>query len=130
MRLIYITVVVLFVSCICNAQEKAALIFEDFKAKGAKSILPDFSYAGYHYGEKEVPNLTKKIFNVSDYGIKPDDPSDQTDKIQKVIDEIGAKGGGVIYFPKGKYLLNMDTTKVNFLKINYSNIVLRGAGSG
>ncbi|MBK0384144.1 DUF4955 domain-containing protein [Pedobacter sp. SD-b] len=130
MRLIYLIVYFFTISIVCKAQEKTASIFEDFKVNGARSILPDFSFAGYHYGEKEIPFLTKNVFNVSDYGIQPNAKFDQTNKIQKIIDKVGEKGGGVIFFPKGKYLLNMDSSKVNFLKINYSHIILRGEGSG
>ena len=45
----------------------------------------------------------KKIFNVTEYGVKPDRPDIiQTEAIQKVIDTAAAEGG-VIHFPKGWY---------------------------
>ena len=45
----------------------------------------------------------KKIFNVTEYGVKADRPDIiQTDAIQKVIDLAGADGGK-IYFPEGRY---------------------------
>lgn len=84
------------------------------------SLLPDFSHAG---------NLKRNdytIYNVKEFGILPNSNEDVLDKVQKVIDIIGSKGGGSIYFPAGKYYFNKNKNKRNFLQINYSNICIEG----
>lgn len=105
--------------------QKPAQIYLDYLKNPVKSILADFSFAGYHYGENAIPDLPVRV-NVKDRGILPDTQKDLTQSIQKVIDEVGQSGGGVIYFPKGRYCVNMDTMHVSFLTIDYDNVVLRG----
>lgn len=39
------------------------------------------------------------------YGAKTDDNVDDADAIQKAIDSISSKGGGILFFPKGVYLI-------------------------
>jgi len=109
--------------------QDTAKIFLDFENNPVFSKLPDFSYAGYQYGEKDIPVIDKNIFNVQRYGVTPNVEVDQTKSLQVLIDKVGKKGGGVIYFPKGKYYLNLDSIHHQSLKINYSNIILRGEGS-
>ncbi len=43
------------------------------------------------------------MINVCEHGVVADSPCVQTDKIQNIIDGLAEKGG-VIYFPKGKYI--------------------------
>jgi len=45
-----------------------------------------------------------KIYNVIDYGCSGAGADVETEKIQTAIDTSHAKGGGVVYFPPGKYL--------------------------
>ena len=40
---------------------------------GTESTLLDFSYAGYKHGEKSIPDVSYKIFNIEDYGAIPND---------------------------------------------------------
>lgn len=67
----------------------------------------------------------KKRFRVIDYGILPNTDSDVLAQVQNLIDEVGRQGGGVIYFPRGRYLFNKEGKK-QFLQINYSHICLEG----
>lgn len=104
-------------------------ILKDFKENPEKSILPDYSYAGYEYGEIQEPKpVNNTVYNVIDFGAIPDDDIEDTDAIQKAIDSIGVNGGGILEFPKGRFLVNMDSTNLGNIQINYSNIVIRGAG--
>ena len=122
-------IITLIVCNMCAASaQKTAKIYKEYLQNPQKSILTDFSYAGYQYGEKEIPSLPIKV-NVKDKGILPNTGADLTVSIQNLIDEVGKSGGGVIYFPKGKYCVNMDTTRIQFLKVDYDNVVLRGEGS-
>ena len=57
--------VLLSYSTITSAQSiDTAKIFLDFEHNPITSNLPDFSYAGYEYGEKEIPVIKKNIYNV------------------------------------------------------------------
>lgn len=86
--------------------------------------LPDFSFAGYHYGE-EI-NISKiKSYNVSDYGISPHKKKNQIKTIQNFINRVGEKGGGIIYFPHGDYIIS-SCKECPYIKINYSNIIIKG----
>ncbi len=80
--------------------------------------LPDFSWAGYHSGEKEIPKL-KIVRDIRDYGALGDGKTDATGAIQDAID-----AGGVILIPEGRWLLEKP------VRISRSRTVLKGAGSG
>lgn len=45
-------------------------------------------------------------FNVCDYGAKGDAVNDDTAGVKAAIAAAGAAGGGVVYFPRGRYLLS------------------------
>ncbi|MBB6461866.1 DNRLRE domain-containing protein [Flammeovirga kamogawensis] len=104
-------------------------IWKDFQEKGDKSILPNFSYAGYHNSEIEIPTLSV-THNAVDFGILPNDNKDDAVALNTAFEEMGKAGGGVLLLPKGQYdfLTNPeDLVTINFSK---SNIVLRGEGQG
>lgn len=33
--------------------------------------LPDFSYAGYHHGDRKIPHISGPIIDVTDLGCRP-----------------------------------------------------------
>src|SRR5687768_501738 len=78
----------LIISAFVKAQ-KTAPLWEEFiqaKASGRTPVLPDFSYAGYHFSEKELPSLSKKKqVNVTDYGALPNDDESDEEGIQAAI---------------------------------------------
>ena len=85
--------------------------------------LPDFSYVGYHSGEKSIPKVPVMITLEA----KQDD---NTVHIQKALDELGEispdKNGirGALLLKKGVYRVSGELT------ISHSGIVLRGEGNG
>lgn len=83
-----------------------------------KSRLPDFSFAGYHFGEKELPKVATAT-NVKRFGAKGDGKTDDTDAFKKAIE---VTDRGAILIPEGTYLLS------DILWIKKSGIVLRGEG--
>lgn len=90
----------------------------------SKEYLPDFSYAGYYWGEKALPNLKANV-DVTDYGAIPNDGKDDTEAIQRAIVDATSKTGTVVlHFPPGKFIV----TQIIFIK--RSNFVLQGSGSG
>ncbi len=93
-------------------------------------FLHDFSYAGYHQGEKEIPYITENIVDVTNppYNADNTGASDVTALLQQALDDVGQSGGGVVYLPAGIYKVNPGNSE-NALEIKYSNSVLRGAGT-
>ena len=91
----------------------------------AETPLPDFSYAGYNHGVGEIPLAKGKIIDVTDYGVTADDEIDDS---KALLDALGAahktRGPVIVQFPKGQVIVS------DILKIQRSDIVLRGAGSG
>jgi hypothetical protein len=86
--------------------------------------LPDYSFAGYRWGEAPLPNDSATIL-VTDFGAVPDDSLDDSDAILRAVQFAHAQPGkAVIEFPAGKFILK------KILYIDRSNLVLRGAGSG
>src|SRR5690242_8169426 len=81
--------------------QNATPLWKDFveaKKKGSTPVLPDFSYAGYHFSEKEIPSVkSRKYFNVKDYGALPGDDKYDDEAIQKTVDAAEKnEGGGVV----------------------------------
>lgn len=92
-------------------------------------FLHDFSYAGYHAGTKEIPNIQSKILNVMEAPYFADNTGteDVTAILQKALDDAGKAGGGVVYLPAGTYRIKAGTSFA--LRMGYSHVVLRGEGS-
>ena len=104
------------------------------KENGIEPILPDFSYSGYHYFSKPVPDVAHSIFDVTAYGAIPNDNISDQPAIVSAIAAAEANGRGIVFFPPGVFLVNTDTDKNSEGKnesiyIRSSNIVLRGSGS-
>lgn len=55
----------------------------------------------------------KKIFNIIEYGAKPDGDTLSSKAVQKAIDICASEGGGTVYFPSGKYVLSTVFIKSN-----------------
>lgn len=91
-------------------------------------FLHDFSYAGYHSGEKEIPLIEHNIVWVTNAPFLADSTgeTDATPAIQMAIDSVGKMGGGVVFLPKGTYRIQTGTNYALYIK--YSNVVLRGEG--
>lgn len=106
-------------------------LFLAYQKDKDKSLLPDFSYAGYHCGEKAIPSDTKyKIFNVVDFGAKPDDELSDRDAIQRAITAANNNGSGIVFFPKGRFLVNEDVASTKGIFSKGSKIIFKGSGSG
>ncbi|WP_281865889.1 DUF4955 domain-containing protein [Flavobacterium sp. GSB-24] len=89
------------------------------------NYLPDFSYAGYNFGESKLPETEGKIINAADFGVKVNDNLDDSKALLKALKAANAVDGNVILqLPAGRIILS------DILYIERSNFVLRGAGSG
>tara|TARA_R110002033_G_C3897451_1_gene240049 strand:+ start:49548 stop:51431 length:1884 start_codon:yes stop_codon:yes gene_type:complete len=118
-----------------NAQEAPS--WHDFcqsltAGKMDNSVLLDYSYAGYHFSEEQLPDVSKwHTISVVDYGAIPNDNNFDDSAIQSAIDAGEAfNKPTVIYFPAGKYLVGGEDFKNTPIQVNKSHIVLKGAGSG
>lgn len=69
-------------------------------------------------------------YNVTSYGATGNGTTDDREAIQDAIDACGAAGGGVVYFPKGDYLLDSahPTITTVSLVVNQDNVTLLGEG--
>lgn len=110
----------LFVNSIAFSQQTPKIL-TDSKA----NYLPDFSYAGYHFGESQIPEAEGKTINAVDFGVIPNDGLDDSKALLKAIKSATETEGNVILqLPAGRIILS------DILYIERSNFVLRGAGSG
>lgn len=81
--------------------------------------LPNGSYAGYQYGEREIPTIEGPVHNVRDHGAVGDGETDDGPAIRAALDAVGPEGG-VVYFPRGRYLIR------GLLFVHTDRTVLRG----
>lgn len=87
--------------------------------------LPDYSYAGYHWGEAPLPSPPGDVIEVTDYGAVPGDGRDDTNAIRDALATAHAAPGAVIVrFPEGRFIVRQ------LLLIERSDLVLQGAGGG
>ena len=116
---------------LAGSAQQEAKIFQNFKADKANSILPDFSYVGYHCGERPLESKKNvEVFDVINYGAIPDDIISDKQAIMRAIAAAEKAGGGIVFFPKGKFLVQEDTDSATSIWISKSNIIFRGSGSG
>ncbi|TCJ19575.1 DUF4955 domain-containing protein [Flaviaesturariibacter flavus] len=130
----FLLLLLLPASALTARAQSVTPLWQDFvsaKHTGKTPVLPDFSYAGYHFSEKALPDLRgKKQFNVTDYGAKPDDDVFDDEAIQKAIDAAEANpGGGVVFFAPGRFLIAPDSNNKKQIRISKSGIVLKGSGA-
>lgn len=93
-------------------------------------FLHDFSYAGYHKGETEIPDISTNIVDItqSPYNADNTGVDDVTSVIQQALDDVGSAGGGVVYLPAGTYRIKTPGSSDYGLHIKYDSTILRGAG--
>lgn len=104
--------------------------FVEARKTGAEPVLPDFSYAGYHYGEKAIPHVQGPVFDVTKFGAIPNDDKSDEEALRRAFAAAERAGGGVVLFPAGEFLFNTETDPGKPIEVNAGNIVMRGAGFG
>lgn len=130
-KLFYVFCMILHAPYLFGQEPTRSVLFEQFKENRTGALLPDFSYAGYHRGEKSIPDINHyKIFNVMDYGALPNDNISDREAIQAAIDAANRNGSGIVFFPNGRFIVNDDSTAQLGIISRGSNIILRGSGSG
>lgn len=111
--------------CIAHrlTQRTQLIAFDEMNyiSEDERQCLPDTSFAG----RKTAPDeAAYTVYDVTSHGILPNTAADLIAPLQQLIDTVGEAGGGIIYFPKGRYLFNRKGD--NFLQINHSNVILEG----
>ena len=94
-------------------------------------FLHDFSYAGYHQGEREIPdNPSGAIYDVTQppYSADNSGTTDATASIQSAINDASSTAGGIVYLPPGTYNVSPGSNSYG-LRIQNSGVVIRGAGT-
>lgn len=90
----------------------------------ATHYLPDFSYAGYDFGESDIPSVTN-VINVADHGAIADDGKDDSAALLAALKAAHDMDGPVrVQMNVGRYILS------EILWIEKSGIVLAGLGDG
>ena len=88
-----------------------------------KNRIPDYSYAGYKYGESPIP-VVRKVASLTPVA------GDNTARIQQALDKVGARApdaNGI----RGALVLGPGVYQINgTVNINKSGVVLRGSGDG
>jgi hypothetical protein len=94
-----------------------------YPADGEQNRIPDFSYAGYKYGEAALPSVPD-VMRLSPA------PGDNTARIQAALDAVGARPldgqglRGALVLAPGRYEI------AGTLRVNQPGVVLRGSGHG
>ncbi|WP_309384686.1 glycosyl hydrolase family 28-related protein [Cerasicoccus frondis] len=101
-----------------HAQQYSELWGQNGEEWAPGGRLPDFSFAGYHFGEDPLPEY-EVVCSVKDFGAVGDGVHDDT---QAFKDAIAQTDAGAIFVPAGRYLIT------DILWITKPNLVLRGAG--
>lgn len=85
--------------------------------------VPDFSYAGYHNGDRPIPDVptVRTIGPV---------PGDNTAHIQSALDEVGSLAKDPSGFRGALLLLPGEYPVAGTLRMNRDGVVLRGSGDG
>jgi len=124
LKIIFIAFVTLFLSSNSLFSQDLPKIITDKKI-ASQNYLPDYSYAGYHFGEVQLPQKTTQVINATNYGVIANDDLDDSKALLKAIKEVSAMYGDVVLqLPAGRLILS------DILYIERNNFVLRGMGSG
>ena len=115
----------LAIGAAASAEDKSDIMILMDQDVRSEHYLPDYSFAGYNNGVGDVPVLEGQEIDVTEYGVIADDDLDDSEALLKALEAAHKVSGPVIVkFPEGKIIIS------EILRIDRSNIVLRGAGSG
>lgn len=133
MRILFIFFV--FCSSMSFSQNPTSTLWDDFvksKILGKQPILSDYSFSGYHFSEKEIPDVSGwEYFDVTEYGAVPNDENYDDDGIQAAINAaVESSNPAVVFFPSGRFIVSSDNDLNKSIVVNGSSIVLKGNGTG
>ncbi|MBK8970985.1 MAG: hypothetical protein IPM37_06285 [Hahellaceae bacterium] len=110
------------------AREATPEVLRTFDNNPAAGPLYDWSRAGYRHGSY-WENKSQPRYDATQWGARPNDGKDDLAALQKAINAVGDRGGGILELGIGTYDFNTSALAWNSLKLNRSGVVLRGKGS-
>ena len=99
---------------------------------GDGKFLPDFSYAGYEMGERDLPDSQSGVYidvTQAPFSCDRTGGEDVTSRLQSAIDLAGASGGGTVYLPSGTYRVTPQAGRAYCLRVKDDNVLIKGDGS-
>jgi hypothetical protein len=94
-----------------------------YASDSERNRIPDYSYAGYKYGQATIPSVPEVMRLSTGSG-------DQTARLQQALDQVAARtpdANGI----RGALVLSAGTYEIaGSLLVNASGVVLRGSGKG
>lgn len=126
MKYIYLAAITLLALPYGLQSQDLPRILQDKRVMQAH-YMPDYSYAGYHFGERKIPDQQDdvRVLNALDYGVVPDDLLDDSKALLRVMEAAHKSDEPVVVqLPPGHIILS------EIIYIERSHLVLRGAGSG
>ena len=113
----------LFIKTLSYAQAPSEIL--KLPEKSGK-FLPDFSYAGYHFGEKTIPSFSDvTLLKAQEFGVIPNDNLDDSKALLALMKKANEVEGPVkIQLPAGRIILS------SILYFERDHIVFSGAGTG
>ena len=112
-----------------NTEKLPAAPWQQYLPAEVSSSLIDFSAVGVNYSESGIPELALPVFPVTDFGAVANDKLEDKKAIQQAINAAEQAGGGIVYFPSGRFLIN-EQKNSNSIVISSSRVILRGSGNG
>ena len=92
-------------SILLYSQEIPQIISQ--KEVSSQNFLPDFSYAGYHFGNIKIPVNNEKVILATDFGVKANDNLDDSKALLKAFKAANeVQGNVVLQLPAGKLILS------------------------
>ena len=116
-------------SLVANTEKSPVAPWEQYLPAEVSSSLIDFSAVGVNYSESGIPELALPVFPVTDFGAVANDELEDKAAIQQAIHAAEKAGGGIVYFPSGRFLIN-EHKDSDSIVISSSKVILRGSGSG
>jgi hypothetical protein len=130
------------------AKKEIVLEVKEYSQYSVEVIVPEdieageytLAYSNGYGGEQGIVNVdaicilpkkknNQKVFNVLDFGADPTGKKDSTLPIVAAIEHLGGFGGGVIYFPAGRYRIDSILRSGVYIKTPLKvpqNVTLRG----
>src|SRR5687767_15291397 len=72
-----------------TADAETAALWDDFveaKEAGEEPVLPDFSYAGYHFSEKPIPDVSERPrFDVTQFGARSEEHTSELQSLAYLV---------------------------------------------
>ncbi len=73
-------------------------------------------------------SLSAKVFDITEYGATPDDPSDDTTAIENTLAACGEAGGGTVLIPAGTFILSRRNNESPILEVP-ADTTIQGEGA-